>query len=262
MIPETAITHWRRIVPWSQDSQVEQDLILSRALVELYREQFVADGLRLRGGTALHKLFFDAPRRYSEDIDLVQVTPGPAGPLIDAIRTRLDPILGAPRRETSPDNITLKYRVQSEIPPIVPLRLKLEINTREHVCLLGAARRDFGVRSPWYAGSAVIETFRLEELLATKLRALYQRRKGRDLYDLFVGLQVPGINAALVMEAFLQYMRLGGSPVSRRVFEDNLADKANHRGFHGDLAPLLAAGEVYSPENARELVVGLLISKL
>jgi hypothetical protein len=211
MIPEAAITHWRRIVPWSQDSQIEQDLILSRALIELYQDPLVGGRLRLRGG---------------------------------------------------PDSITLKYRVQSEIPPVAPLRLKLEINTREHVCLLGAAQHDFQVKSPWYAGSSVIETFRLEELLATKLRALYQRRKGRDLFDLFLGLQAPGIDAALVADTFLQYMRFSGSPVSQRLFEDNLAEKFKHPGFHGDLAPLLAAGEVYDPENARKLVVDQLISRL
>ena len=38
MIPEAAITHWRNVAPWPQDAQVEQDLILSRALVEIFRE--------------------------------------------------------------------------------------------------------------------------------------------------------------------------------------------------------------------------------
>jgi len=102
MIPEAAITHWRNVAPWPQDAQVEQDLILSRAVVEIFREPLLARALLLRGGTALHKLFITPARRYSEDIDLVQAAPGPIGPVLDAIRARLDPLLGTPRRENTP----------------------------------------------------------------------------------------------------------------------------------------------------------------
>lgn len=37
MIPRAFITHWRSSVPWALDEQVEQDLVISRALVELER---------------------------------------------------------------------------------------------------------------------------------------------------------------------------------------------------------------------------------
>ncbi|MEK7384201.1 MAG: nucleotidyl transferase AbiEii/AbiGii toxin family protein, partial [Elusimicrobiota bacterium] len=139
MIPEAAITHWRNVAPWPQDAQVEQDLILSRALVGIFQDQMLAKALLLRGGTALHKLLVKSPSRYSEDIDLVQVTAGPIGPVMSAIRARLDPLFGAPRRENNPNNVTLRYRMASEIAPITPLRLKIEINTREHFTVFGAA---------------------------------------------------------------------------------------------------------------------------
>jgi len=141
VIPEAAITHWRNVAPWPQDVQVEQDLILSRALVEIFLEPSLSDALLLRGGTALHKLFVSPPRRYSEDIDLVQVAAGRIGPILNAIRTRLDPLFGEPRREMNPGNVTLRYRMESEIPPVVPLRLKLEINTREHFVVFGVVTR-------------------------------------------------------------------------------------------------------------------------
>jgi predicted nucleotidyltransferase component of viral defense system len=127
-------------------------------------------------------------RRYSDDIDLVQASSGPIGPLLDTIRARLDPLLGVPRRERNPDNVTLRYRMESEIPPVISLRLKVEINTREHFSVFGAQPRPFGIRSPWFEGRAEVQTYTLDELLATKLRALYQRRKGRDLFDLWIGV--------------------------------------------------------------------------
>lgn len=40
------------------------------------------------------------------------------------------------------------------------------------------------MRSPWFHGEALLLTYCAEELLGTKMRALYQRKKGRDLFDL------------------------------------------------------------------------------
>ena len=80
----------------------------------------------MRGGTCLHKLFLQPPYRYSEDIDLVQTEAGPIGSVLDAIRARLDPWLGNPRRDRGPGIVTLTYRFESEIPPLRPMRLKIE----------------------------------------------------------------------------------------------------------------------------------------
>ena len=262
MIPEAAITHWRNVVPWPQDAQVEQDLILSRALVEIFQGPIPPKGLLLRGGTALHKLFVKPPRRYSEDIDLVQTAEGPIGPLLDAIRVRLDPLLGTPRREFNPENVTLRYRMESEIPPVVPLRLKVEINTREHFSVFDAQPRPFSIHSPWFKGRAEIRTYTMDELLATKLRALYQRRKGRDLFDLGIGLGMKAVDPKKVVQAFRRYMEAEGSSVSRDAFEKNLAAKVDSRPFNDDLRPLLAPDTRYDAAKAAALVTDKLLSLL
>jgi len=70
LIPRDYITEWRQHAPWTEDGQVEQDLIISRAVIELFSDEFLAEELRFRGGTALNKLHFPEPLRYSEDIDL------------------------------------------------------------------------------------------------------------------------------------------------------------------------------------------------
>lgn len=51
MIPKDFITSWRTHAPWSQDAQVEQDLVISRALVEVFRVPEIANRLVFRGGT-------------------------------------------------------------------------------------------------------------------------------------------------------------------------------------------------------------------
>jgi len=72
VIPRANINAWRKVAPWPDSAQVEQDLVISRALVEMYSRSEVAQGLVFRGGTALHKLYLHPAGRYSEDIDLVQ----------------------------------------------------------------------------------------------------------------------------------------------------------------------------------------------
>ena len=87
MIPQAHIISWRSVVPWPSDAQVEQDLVISRALVEIFNKDFLNQQLAFRGGTALHKLFIDDKSRYSEDIDFVVTEDQDYGPIIDALRS-------------------------------------------------------------------------------------------------------------------------------------------------------------------------------
>lgn len=185
MIPADFIVEWRQHVAWVPSAQVEQDLVLSRVLVEIFRDVELAESLAFRGGTALFKLHLTPAPRYSEDSDLVQTRAEPIGATLDRLRSRLDPWLGEPKRSFGEGRVTLLCRFASEDTEPLPLRLKVEINSREHFSVLGIENRPFDLRSRWSSGSAPISTYHLDELLGTKLRALYQRRKGRDLFDLW-----------------------------------------------------------------------------
>ncbi len=206
MIPRDYVNAWRERAPWNEDFQVEQDLVISRVLVEMFSDPILAEALAFRGGTALYKLYLTPPARYSEDIDLVQVEPGPAGPLMDRLRGTLDPWLGQAQWKQSRGRVTFGYRFWPEDVPTMRLRLKVEINTREHFAVLGFTKRTFSIDSRWYSGTADIATFELDELLATKLRALYQRRKGRDLFDLTIGLEDERSHDESIVAAFQEYM--------------------------------------------------------
>jgi predicted nucleotidyltransferase component of viral defense system len=262
MIPQDAINQWRKTAPWPQNVQVEQDLILSRALVEIFQDEGVSKSLVLRGGTALHKLFVDKPMRYSEDIDLVQHTQGPIGPILDGLRDRLDALLGKPRRERNPGTVTLLYRMESEIPPVVPLKLKVEINSREHFDVFGIIEKRFEVKSSWFNGEAHVKTYIPEELLGTKLRALYQRRKGRDLFDQWGGLEMKGMNVGKIIEAFNRYMKFEEARITGPMFKKNLEAKMEMDIFHQDLRPLLGDSVEYDVNQAAEVVTKRLLNIL
>ena len=82
MIDRASIMAWNEFVPWTDFAMVEQDLIISRALVDIFSDDFLREQLAFRGGTALHKLYLSPQVRYSEDIDLVQINPGPIKPIL------------------------------------------------------------------------------------------------------------------------------------------------------------------------------------
>jgi predicted nucleotidyltransferase component of viral defense system len=256
MISNAYIKEWRKSAPWPKNDQVEQDLIICRALVEIFRQPVAAENLAFRGGTALYKLHMP-PVRYSEDIDLVQVHPGPIGSLLDALKEVLDPWLGNPKRKQSEGRITLTYRMAAESG--LPLKLKVEINSREHFTVLGLEKRKMEIQSRWFSGNAAILTYQLDELLATKMRALYQRKKGRDLFDLWHALTTTSSNLQSVVDCFLHYMKQEGHKVSRAEFEQNLIEKLNNATFTEDVQPLLITGTVFDFRKAAEQVLSQLL---
>ena len=262
MIPRAHITAWRARVPWPSNEQVEQDLVLCRALVSMFQQPTVAERAAFRGGTALHKLFFSAPGRYSEDIDLVQRDPGPIGELVGAIRSSLDPWLGEPRWKQGQGRFTLVYRFTTTFEPVSQMRMKVEINTREHFSVLGLERRSFIVENPWFHGSTELPVYELDELLGTKMRALYQRRKGRDLFDLWLANERAAVDADRVVECFRRYLEHEGQSVSRAEFEANLLEKLADPRFGTDIEPLIAPGTHWNIPTAGELVLGELASRL
>ncbi len=262
MIPRDYITEWRARAPWIEDFQVEQDLVISRALAGIFSDPVLAGALAFRGGTALYKLYLTPPARYSEDIDLVQVAPGPAGPLMDALRSVLNPWLGQARWKQSKGRLTFRYRFMSEGVPPIRLRLKVEVNTREHFAAFGFTGRPFSVESRWYSESADVTTFELDELLATKLRALYQRKKGRDLFDVATGLGDDRSDPGRIVSAFREYMDRDGHRVTRAMFERNLAGKLGDPQFGADMSALLTKGYEWRPVEAARMVSERLIGLL
>lgn len=262
MIPRDYITEWRAQAPWVQDFQVEQDLVISRALTEIFSHRLLNNSLAFRGGTALFKLYLRPAARYSEDIDLVQVRAEPAGPTMDALRAILNPWLGQPQWKQTEGRVTFNYRFDSEDAPPIRLRLKVEINSREHFAVYGFNRVPFAVSSRWHEGACDIATFHLDELLATKLRALYQRRKGRDLFDLATALALPDVDPARIIAAFGEYMERAGHRVTRAQFEQNMDAKMRDPQFTADIGPLLAPGFTWDLDAAASTVSQRLVALL
>lgn len=265
MIPKAYIDAWRSVAPWNESSQVEQDLVISRAVVELFSNDFLKEHLAFRGGTALHKLFLYPQARYSEDIDLVQINPGPVKPMLEAIRDQLLFLGGKEERKVKQNehNCTVYYQFETEVSPPPRMRVKIEINTREHFNVLGLNKEIFSVDNPWYKGWTEVTTYLPEELLATKLRALYQRKKGRDLFDLHYALTKMGVYTEKVIQCFHAYMEQENNKApTAREFELNMEKMMLDDAFSGDIIALLRPGIEYDQEKAYQIVSTSLIKQL
>ena len=142
------------------------------------------------------------------------------------------------------------YRFESEDTPPLRMRLKVGINSREHFTEMGAVRLPYRIESRWFSGEAEVTTFDVNELLGTKLRALYQRKKGRDLFDLWLALDRGVVDPDALIKCFARHMAETGQTVTRAQFEANLCGKAGDRDFRGDIQPLLRPGVVWDFEGS------------
>ena len=155
------------------------------------------------------------------------------------------------------------FRMESEVPPTVQLRLKVEINCYEHFSVLGLSRVPFRVENSWFIGQAQLTTYQFEELLGTKLRALYQRKKGRDLFDLYIALQRKEVDVEKVLECYKKYMEFAvGKVPSYKQFVNNMEEKMSDPEFVGDLQALLRPGVRYDAQQAYPLIHQAFIDKM
>ncbi|GHT46370.1 hypothetical protein AGMMS49965_23890 [Bacteroidia bacterium] len=262
MIPKNAISEWTNTVPWIDINNVEQDLIICRALVAIYNDDFLASRLAFRGGTALHKLYISPQSRYSEDIDLVQIMPENVGAILDKLREVLS-FLGKPIVKQKKNNNTMVFRVNSTFPPVTPIKLKVEINCKEHFNVLGLVKIPFSVKNQWFTGDCGITTYQLDELVGTKLRALYQRKKGRDLFDLQRALENPNLNPDNVIKCYRDYISFSdGESPSKAVYLANMEEKMQEEIFLNDTQGLLRPSLGFEPQEAWKVVRERLIEKI
>lgn len=263
MLPRAALNAWAQQVPWPNDVDVEQDLILSRAIVDIANHPLLGEELAFRGGTSLHKLYIEQPWRYSNDLDYVRTTKGPVKEIMAAVRETMQAIgLEEAKYEVKDDIVNMRFDAEPTR-GLGGLRVKVEINTREIEPCFELVALSYTVDNVWFSGRADVLTFPLEELLGTKLRALYQRRKGRDLFDLWLGLEHLAADPDAVIEAFHHYLALSGVTIDPAEFERNLDAKLVHGGFRRDLDQLLREPPPdYTPEVGAAAVRNQILARL
>ena len=203
-----------------------------------------------------------AQPRYSEDIDLVQVNAEPIKETIDHLREVLS-WLGEPVVKQKKHNNTLVFRVQPTDVGAGEIHLKVEINCKEHFSVFPMVRVPFSVKNDWFNGQCEVLTYELDELVGTKVRALYQRLKGRDLFDVYTALITGKLDIERVMTAYDRYLRFVASHApTYREFVLNMDEKMQNPEFLGDTTGLLRPGLTFEMQPSWEMVRDIIISHL
>jgi len=256
-------------VPWPTLRQVEQDLLLCRSMAAVFGDEFLRSQVAMRGGTLLHKIYLAPASRFSEDIDLVVVGDRPEDHIRKALRRVLADVLGSPqasawesirlavRNVVRPSRILkMTYGVQPISTQGPPLRIVLEANVTERAPHRPIVRLPFAFRFRRQLVDASIVGYDIHEMLGTKIRALFQRRRGRDLFDLYWALEhaTQPIDAARVIESFLYYLRAEGTQAGREEFCAILDAHLSDSGFRSDTDDLLRKGVAYDPVHAADRV--------
>jgi len=262
MIDERHLAEWAADHPWARNEYVEQDLVICRAIVDIFSDPFLAERLAWKGGTALHKLYVHPQVRYSEDIDLVQLKPEPIKPVFERLGSVLSWLPGKSTQQTRFSN-KIKFKYVSEVEPSVPMRLKVEINCVEHHTELGVRTFPFRVENGWFAGACEVPTFHLPELLGTKFNAIYGRKKIRDLFDMDYALRMTDVDPHEIIRCWKSYRnRVGEDLVRWRDFVRNVEAKLLDHDYLLDMAAFLRPGVEFEPREAWTNVKARLVDLL
>ncbi len=265
------------VVPWPSQVQVEQDLLLCRAMVALFDDKFLQSQIAMRGGTLLHKVHLAPPSRYSEDIDLVVVGDRPEGHIRKALNRVLKGVLGTPkqsvwanlklaiRNTVKPSRVLrMTYAIPSLMEPGTNLEIVVEANVTERKPHRPVIKIPFEFPFQDAVVSTQVNGYDIHEMLGTKMRALFQRRRGRDLFDLYWALTraKPAVVPAEIIKSFQHYLKLEGSVAGRAEFTALLDAHLADRGFGSDMDPLLRAGITYDSQEAGTYVKTKLLTLL
>lgn len=257
MIPAAAVTAWSVGAPWPTRTQVEQDLLLSRLICEIANHPYLGEELVFRGGTCFHKLHIHPARRYSEDLDYVRSSAGGIKEFTTAM-TALGEQLGC--RVSTEVGANPKVHLLTESVEDLRIRIKVEVNTHERSPADPIALTPYEVVSPWWSGRADVRTFSTRELIATKIRALYQRKKGRDVFDMWLALTELGLTGDDLLAVFTPYRPEG---LTAAVATANLRAKLRDEGFRRDLEPFIAGPPAgYNIDVAAEMLIEQVLSKI
>jgi len=271
------ILAYQAVVPWAAQYQVEQDLLLCRAMVALFDDKFLSSQIAMRGGTLLHKVHLAPPARYSEDIDLVVVGTRPADHIRRAIRRVLAEVLGAPkasvwdtialaiRNTVKPSRVLrMTYSARSIIEPNRVLEIVVEANVTERKPHRAVVEMPFSFPFRDKPVQTKIKGFDIHEMLGTKMRAMFQRKRGRDLFDLYWALTkspMP-VDPAAIIASFEHYLKQEGTKAGQAEFIGILDNHLKDRGFCSDMQALLRTDITYDPQMAGKYVKTHLLNLL
>ena len=254
-IKKEQIEEWAAKKHFQEEAHAEIDLRLEFLLNATYQKEWLRKHLIFKGGTALHKIHLKENLRFSEDIDLEHRQNQKMFETINQILHLFEELDMEGKGINQKNNYKILSFYNSEITNQRE-RVKMEIGYKEDFSILGYTEKILDINNVCFASKVLVNTYDINEILSQKTRALYQRFKGRDLYDLFVSRLHPDFDIEKIAKCFIRHMtnkKTGNNmmPVEKE-FILNIEKKEDNPDFINDIYRCLKTNVEYNQSEAFE----------
>jgi predicted nucleotidyltransferase component of viral defense system len=197
-----------RVREWGlREDVVEKDYVLGWLLWGIGAHPRLATAWVFKGGTCLKKCYLET-YRFSEDLDFTVLPRGPlhaadVAPIVQQVLARVSDESGinfrgqAPTFKTHASGRYTEGRIYYQGPRNAPLvaRIKLDLSDAEQVVRPTLLRRIAHAYPDHLPAPGTVRCYSFEELFAEKLRAMGERGRPRDLYDIVYLFRRPDLRA-------------------------------------------------------------------
>lgn len=254
-LTDTAVRKGGDEIGTGNELLAELDFRIAHILGALGGDDVLSSQLYVKGGTAISKLYLEGLSRLSVDIDLNRIG---SRERVFAERDELvDRLVQAIRAQDGSyrfrfkkryEQTTLRVDFRSLAGP--PQRIKVEVSHIERFPILPATTRPLSLPD---GDEVPVPTYRPEELVATKIRALHDRLKGRDIYDVWgISTLIP-LDLVPIRKMVLYSFYRGRKVFNPKLFFRRLDGAIEERGIDDDVSGFARPDVLFDlPETARD----------
>ena len=233
----------------------ELDYRLVKSLEAMYRDDFLSKRLCMKDGTAINKLYLGETSRLSVDLDfnhlgskeeVLRERRDVRERIVELLKKQDDSYDIHSERRYEQTRIKARYKTAAG-----PMRsFKIEISHVERFPIVSPVMKQ--VKTP--DGLADVITYTLEELAATKLRALLERFKGRDIYDLYFISQLKP-DPTVTRKMFLYYFYRSCKVFNPKVHYKNLVKRYESGNYIDDVSAFVKPAVTFDLARAAQKVI-------
>lgn len=206
---------------------VEKDYLIGWVLWGIGTDPELGTKWVFKGGTCLKKCYIET-YRFSEDLDFTVMPEGPVGleqvlPILERLLARVHDASGVdfsvrtPYLRERPNGLSAEGRIYYRGPRNAPMAasLKLDLSAEEKVVRPTVLRPIAHPYPDQLPDPGTARCYAFEELFAEKIRAMGERSRPRDLYDIvnLLRRQDLGLKPALIRTVLAEKCRVKGVPI-------------------------------------------------